>query len=98
MGSVVIRVENLPFDMTESDLEELLPSFVEVNRMRFGEVKDNLLKKGYVEITNETLVQYAIDELDGKEVNGRVLRVSIERNEEVTNNRRVSREDNRDFS
>lgn len=74
-------VGNLSFKVEDRDLEEIFKEFGEVLSAKVIINKFNSRSKGFgfVEMASDDGAQNAIESLDGKEVNGRPMRVSIAR-------------------
>jgi RNA recognition motif-containing protein len=76
--TIRIYVGNLPYSMSEADLNDLFLQFGEIENTTV--VKDRYSGKsrgfGFVEMTNRNEGEKAIGELDGKDVQGRNLKVS----------------------
>lgn len=72
-----IYVSNIAFSMTEEQLREVFSQFGAVDSVKIITDRRTGRSRGYgfVEM-NDTEAQGAIDELDGKEVIGRVLKVN----------------------
>ena len=73
-----IYVGNIAFSMTEDDLRQAFEAFGEVSRATI--LKDKMTNRsrgfGFVEMPNQEEGQKAVQELNGKEMNGRALNVS----------------------
>lgn len=73
-----IYVGNIAFSMTEEDLKQTFEAYGEVSRATI--LKDKMTNRsrgfGFVEMPNQEEGQKAIEELNGKEMNGRALNVS----------------------
>ncbi len=73
-----IYVGNLPYDATEEQLQELFGQFGEVQQTSI--ITDRATGRsrgfGFVEMSDDSSAQQAIDELNGKEFNGRSLTVN----------------------
>ncbi|MDD4663756.1 MAG: RNA-binding protein [Caldisericia bacterium] len=73
-----IYVGNIAFSMTEDDLRLAFEAYGEVSRATI--LKDKMTNRsrgfGFVEMPNQEEGQKAIQELNGKEMNGRALNVS----------------------
>jgi RNA recognition motif-containing protein len=73
-----IYVGNIAFSMTEDDLRNAFEAYGEVSRATI--LKDKMTNRsrgfGFVEMPNQEEGQKAIQELNGKEENGRALNVS----------------------
>lgn len=76
-----IYVGNLDYNLQESDLEEVFAEFGQVESVKI--IKDKFTDRskgfGFVEMANDDEAQTAIDQLDGKVVGGRNLRVNTAR-------------------
>ena len=73
-----IYIGNMPFSLTESDLEELFAEFGVVSSARVISDRDTRRSKGFgfVEMSNQAEAEEAIRQLEGKEVDGRNLKVN----------------------
>jgi len=73
-----IYVGNLAWGMTEEKLKEMFEGYGDVESARIITDRDSGRSKGFgfVEMNNDTEGQKAIDALNGKEVDGRGLRVN----------------------
>lgn len=73
-----IYVGNLPFSTTDDDLSELFNPFGTVNSARV--IKDKFTDRsrgfGFVEMENDEEADKAISEVNGKSIDGRMLKVS----------------------
>ena len=73
-----IYVGNLPYSITENQLQEMFEQFGNVVSVRI--IKDKLTgnAKGFafVEMGDKESGQRAIDELNGKEIDGRAIKVN----------------------
>lgn len=73
-----IYVGNIAFSMTEDDLRQAFEAYGEVSRATI--LKDKMTNRsrgfGFVEMPSQEEGQKAIQELNGKEMNGRALNVS----------------------
>lgn len=73
-----IYVGNLDYKLEESELEEVFNEYGEVSSVKI--ITDKYTGKskgfGFVEMPNDEQAEAAIEALDGKEVNGRQLRVN----------------------
>lgn len=73
-----IYVGNIAFSMTEDDLRQTFEAYGEVSRATI--LKDKMTNRsrgfGFVEMPNQEEGQKAVQELNGKEMNGRALNVS----------------------
>lgn len=77
MNTINIYVGNLPFKMTEPELEALFTPFGSVDRVNIIHDRETGRSRGFgfVEMDAES-AQTAIAELDGKELGGRTLRIN----------------------
>ncbi len=73
-----IYVGNLPFSTTDDDLNELFAPFGAVKTARV--IKDRITERsrgfGFVEMENDEEADKAIAEMNGKDIDGRPLKVS----------------------
>ncbi|MFQ6038732.1 MAG: RNA recognition motif domain-containing protein [Candidatus Aminicenantales bacterium] len=78
---VQIYAGNLSYKMTESDLREIFEEHGEVTSVKI--LKDNFTGRsrgfGFVEMPNQEEAEKAINSLNGKEVEGRKIRVNVAR-------------------
>ena len=85
-----IYVGNLSYDLTEKELEELFAEFGPVSAARI--IRDRTTGRskgfGFVEMDNKAEAEEAIKKLDGKEMNGRPLKVNEARPREERPSRR----------
>ncbi len=74
-------VGSLSFEMTDMDLEDLFKQYGEVQSARVITDRDTGRSRGFgfVEMTSDGSAQAAIDALNGTEVKGRSINVSIAR-------------------
>ena len=74
-----IYVGNLSYNMTDDDLEKLFSAFGEVSESKIVIDRDTDRSKGFgfVEMPNQAEGDEAISQLDGKEVDGRVIKVNV---------------------
>jgi RNA recognition motif-containing protein len=76
-----IYVGNLSYEVTEADLKEAFEVFGEVETIKI--IKDNETGRskgfGFVEMSNNSDAQSAIETLNDKEVKGRALKVNTAR-------------------
>ncbi len=72
-----IYVGNLSFDATEEDLRQAFDPYGEISSVRVITDRDSGRSKGFgfVEMANDTEAQSAISGLNGKELQGRTLKV-----------------------
>ena len=73
-----IFVSNLAFSITESDLRSLFESYGPLERVSVITDRDTGRSRGFgfVEMANDAEAETAIAELDGREWNGRALKVN----------------------
>ena len=85
-----IYAGNLSYDLTEKELEELFAEFGSVSAARIITDKQSGRSKGFgfVEMDNKAEGEEAIKQLDGKEMNGRPLKVNEARPREERPRRR----------
>ena len=86
-----LYVGNLSFQMEESDLESAFASHGTVKSARIITDRDTGRSRGFgfVEMDNAEEAQKCVESMDGQEVSGRQIRVSIARErEERPRNRR----------
>lgn len=85
-----IYVGNLPWSITEESLKSLFTEFGSVDTARIITDRDSGRSKGFgfVEMNNDSEAQEAIEALNGKEVDGRALRVNEARPATENNSRR----------
>jgi RNA recognition motif-containing protein len=85
---ISIYIGNLPYDTTEEQVVELFKQFGEVNRAAL--VKDRETGRprgfGFVEMPNDDEARKAIEELSGKDYEGRPLTVNEARNRSAQRN------------
>jgi RNA recognition motif-containing protein len=76
--STKLYVGNLSFSATEQDLEEVFGEIGTVESVNIIEDRDTGRSRGFgfVEMSSQEEAQNAISELDGKEVEGRNLKVN----------------------
>lgn len=74
-----LYVGNLSYQMSESDLETAFGNYGTVQSARIITDRDTGRSKGFgfVEMENDDQAQECIENLDGKEVSGRNIRVNI---------------------
>ncbi len=76
-----IYVGNLPYGTTDEDLKSVFAEFGEVSSVNI--IKDRMTGNskgfGFVEMDNDEEGQKAIDEVNGKELQGRPLKVNLAR-------------------
>jgi RNA recognition motif-containing protein len=73
-----IYAGNLNYNLTEEDLEKVFAEFGEVTSVKIIRDKytDQSKGFGFIEMADDESAQKAINELNGKEVRGRELRVN----------------------
>ena len=73
-----IYVGNLAYEVTDEDLNEAFSPFGEVTSARV--IRDRFTERsrgfGFVEMSNDTEAQTAIDDVNGKEIKGRAVTVN----------------------
>jgi len=74
-----IYVGNLAFDVTEDELKEAFAPFGEVTEVRLIMDKYSGKSKGFafIEMPSKEEAEKAIEEMNGKEMNGRAIAVNI---------------------
>ena len=79
-----IYVGNLPFAFRNADLQKLFEEFGEVKSAKIVMDRDTGRSKGFgfVEGEDDAVAEKAIEQLNGKEANGRALRVNEARPKE----------------
>ena len=75
---MTIYIGNVPYSMKETDIEQLFAGYGTVMSVKIITDKFSHRSKGYgfVEMENEDEGEKAIEELNGKDVHGRNLKVS----------------------
>ncbi len=73
-----IYVGNIPYSKTEEDLQSLFAEFGEVNSVQFVNDRETGRFRGFgfVEMADGARADEAISDLEGKEFDGRTLRVN----------------------
>lgn len=73
-----IYVGNLPFDTTDADLRSMFAEYGEVASASVISDRDTGRSRGFgfVELADEALGAKAVEDLDGKDMNGRRLTVN----------------------
>ena len=73
-----IYVGNLPYSIGDNELGELFSPFGEISSAKVIVDRDSNRSKGFgfVEMPNNEEGQRAVDELDGKDVDGRNLKIN----------------------
>ncbi len=76
-----IYVGNLPFNTNSNELEEMFAEFGSVDRAQVISDRETGRSRGFgfVEMADETEAQNAIEALNGKDFDGRQLRVNVAR-------------------
>ena len=74
-----IYVGNLPYQMADEDLRELFSSYGSVSDSKVIADRDTGRSKGFgfVEMPNQSEGEDAIEQLNGKEVEGRNIKVNV---------------------
>ncbi|MCU0848473.1 MAG: RNA-binding protein [Spirochaetes bacterium] len=74
-----IYVGNLSYKMTDEDLEKLFKAFGSVSESKIVIDRETGRSKGFgfVEMPNQSEGDEAIKELDGKEIEGRNIKVNV---------------------
>ncbi|MFW5770062.1 MAG: RNA recognition motif domain-containing protein [Spirochaetota bacterium] len=85
-----IYVGNLSYNMTDEDLEKLFQEFGTVSEGKIITDRDTGRSKGFgfVEMPNQAEGDEAIKELDGKEIDGRNIKVNVAKPKEDRPRRR----------
>jgi len=73
-----IYVGNLPYNASENDLRDLFAQFGEVQRASIVMDRESGRSRGFgfVEMADDEAARKAMDELNGKDFNGRALTVN----------------------
>lgn len=76
-----IYVGNLDYNVTEDDLQKSFEAFGQVESVKIIKDKytDSSKGFGFVEMVSEEEGQKAIDDLNGKDLKGRALKVNVAR-------------------
>lgn len=84
-----IYVGNLSYKISDQDLQEVFEEFGDVISAKVIKDRETGRSKGFafVEMENEEDAQAAIEELDGSEIDGRVVKVNKARPKETAGNR-----------
>ena len=73
-----IYVSNLPYRINDEELREIFAAYGVVNRAKI--VKDKATNRsrgfGFVEMENDDEARVAIDDLNGKDIGGRAIKVN----------------------
>jgi RNA recognition motif-containing protein len=74
-----IYVGNLPYGISDSDLEQMFAVYGSVSESKIVTDRDTGRSKGFgfVEMPNQSEGDEAIKELDGKEIDGRNIKVNV---------------------
>lgn len=88
MSNTKIYVGNLPFSMTEQEVQAHFEQVGEVTSVKIINNKFNGKSKGFgfVEMTTEASAQDAVNRLNGTEIQGRPLTVNFARPMETKDN------------
>lgn len=81
-----VYVGNLPFKSVEADLEEMFAACGSITKVNVVRDRETGRSRGFafIEFDTESSAQNAVDQLNGKEVEGRPLRVNIAKEQERT--------------
>lgn len=92
-----IYVGNLPWKATEDELKNTFGAYGEVISAKIITDKFTGKSKGFafVEMPNDAEAQNAISQMNGKDMDGRALRVNEARPREENSDRRFNRRDSR---
>ena len=73
-----IYVGNLPYSVTKEELQDLFAGFGDVSRATVVIDRETNRSKGFgfVEMADTTAANQAVEALNGKDINGRALRVN----------------------
>lgn len=84
-SKVLLFVANLPFSLTDEGLKDFFNAYevtsAHVVRRKFGQSAGKSKGFGFVEFANEAAQQKALEESQGKEMNGRELHIKVAVNE-----------------
>ncbi len=74
-----LYVGNLSFNMTDSSLSDIFKEFGAVNEVTIVIDRESGRSKGFgfIEMPNQAEAEEAIKQLDGKEVDGRKIKVNV---------------------
>jgi RNA recognition motif-containing protein len=91
-------VSNLSFHTTDEDLRDLFKEFGEVSSAKVITDRESGRSRGFgfVEMPEETAAKQAMQEIQGKEIEGRPLSVSVAKQKEERGSRNTS-SGNRNF-
>lgn len=92
-----LYVSNISFHTTESDLKDLFSRFGEVSSATVVTDQDSGRKLGFgfIKMSDEKAAMEAMQALQGKEIEGRPLSVSVARGGGQTNNTKHTNKTNR---
>ena len=80
-GKTVVKLYagNLPFKLTQKDIEDTFSQFREVDSVKLVIDKDTRRSKGFafIEMTDPASAKDAMQALNGSALNGRTIKVSI---------------------
>ncbi len=73
-----IYVGNLPYRIKEAEIREIFGAFGDVTRVKIVKDRETNRSKGFgfVEMSDDEAAKKAMQELDGKEVGGRALKIN----------------------
>ncbi|MBN1495964.1 MAG: RNA-binding protein [Spirochaetes bacterium] len=74
-----IYVGNLPYSVNDADLEKMFSQFGSVTESKIITDRDTGRSKGFgfIEMPNQTEGEEAIKQLDGKDMDGRNIKVNV---------------------
>ena len=83
-----IYISGLSYGTTDADLNELFSEYGEISSAKIISDRETGRSRGFgfVEMTNDTEGQKAIDELNGAEYDGKVINVNVARPREERSN------------
>ena len=90
MAMMNIYVGNLSLETTESELEKLFAQYGQVNKVNIIRNYETGRSQGFVEMDSES-AQTAITELDGTELDGRILIINQARERDRFSERNIKR-------
>lgn len=86
VGSSLLFVANLPFNLTDDGLKDFFAAYevtsAHVVRRKYGTAQGKSKGFGFVEFANEEVQLKALEESQGKEMNGRALHIKVAVNEQ----------------
>jgi len=89
-------VSNLSFHTTDEDLKNLFQEFGDVSSAKV--ITDKISGRsrgfGFVEMSDDAAAKQAMEQLEGKEIEGRSLSVSVARQKEERSNNSFSKNSN----